>query len=123
MIDTYTRLLEVAAESADEAEASAAVDKLVAHLKVVGRLKMLPSIAHELRKIKARRMALSPRVEVASAEDKASALAGAKAQGFTVTEATVNPSLVSGWRVQGHGKLVDRSGKRALVEIYKKIIT
>ncbi|MHB1770071.1 MAG: hypothetical protein ACYCPH_03280, partial [Minisyncoccota bacterium] len=65
MIDNYTRLLETAAELEDARAADIAVGKLILHLKSMGRMKMLPEIAHELRKIAARRLALRPRVETA----------------------------------------------------------
>jgi F0F1-type ATP synthase delta subunit len=123
MRDDYTRLLEVAAESKDDAVAKDAVVKLVHHLRSVGRLKQLPSIAKELRRIQARRKALMPKVEVADEKDALRALAAAEKVGIKVGRATVNTSLISGWRLMGGGQLVDRSGKRALVDIYKKVIS
>ncbi len=119
MIDTYTRLLEVAAESEDDAVSRVAVEKLVAHLRSAGRLKILPSIVHELRKVKARREALRARVEVAHDKDAPDALLKAKEMGVVAKHAQVNPALVSGWRASGGGMLVDLSGKRALIDIYK----
>jgi F0F1-type ATP synthase delta subunit len=123
MRDDYTRLLEIAAESKDDAVAKVAVVKLVNHLRSVGRLKMLPSIAKELRKVQARRMALLPQVEVARKEDAATALSAAEKAGIKAGHAQVNPSLVSGWRASGGGTLIDRSGKRALVDIYRNVIS
>lgn len=122
MIDDYTRLLEVVAESEDEAVASVAVRRLVEHLKSAGRLKLLPSIAHELRKVKAKREALRPKVEVAQKKDATLALIAAAAHGIRARQALVNPSLVSGWRAQGGGLLVDCTGKSALIDIYKNVI-
>lgn len=121
MMDTYTRTLELAAESGDKKVAEAAVTKLVAHLKATGKLKLLPTVAAELRKIAARRKALAPVVEVAHQKDAAGALAAAKAEGIEAKEAKVNPSLISGWRARKGGSLIDRSGKRTLIDIYKKV--
>ncbi len=121
MKDTYTRLLEVAAESKDQKVAEEAVIKLVHHLRSVGRLKMLPSIASELRLIEARRKALRPTVEVARKEDAEYGLKEAKAHGIETKEAIVNTSLISGWRGSYKGMLVDRTGKRSLIDIYKNV--
>lgn len=121
MIDTYTRLLEATAEIEDTSTADLAVTKLIMHLKSVGRMKMLPQIARELRKIASRRAMLKPRVEVAHEKDSASALRDAAREGIIAEHATVTPALICGWRAQSHGKLVDRSAKHALINIYQKV--
>ena len=121
MIDTYTRLLEAVAETEDKVAADAAVTKLIVHLKSAGRMNMLPKIARELRRVASRRQALRPRVEVASEKESSAALAAASALGITARHATVNPSLIRGWRAQSAGTLVDRSAKRALAQIYQKV--
>lgn len=123
MIDQYTRLLEMVAETGDEKAADEAVHKLVAHLKSSGRMKMLPQIMGELKRVAGRRRLLAPRLEVASQEGKAQAVKEAKAEGIEAKEVRVNPSLVSGWRGIVGGTLVDRSGKRALIDIYQKVTT
>lgn len=123
MIDTYTRILELAAETGDDKVADDAVTRLIAHLTSTGRSKLLPSIGQELKKIRARRLALAPKVEVASEAEAAGALQGAAAAGIHAETATINPSLIRGWRASGAGRLVDHSGKRALIELYKKVIT
>lgn len=121
MADQYVRFLESVAELEDASQAEAAVKKLVAHLKSSGRAKMLPQILRQLRTIVARRATLAPRVEVAHKKDAAHALMAAKGAGIETEEVQVNPALVCGWRAMGGGKLVDRSGKRALTDIYKQI--
>ncbi len=121
MIDAYTKLLEKAAESENEAVATAAVGRLVEHLRVAGRLKVLPSIAAELRKVQARRKALAPLVEVAHEKDSKEALQEAKEAGIVATKTHVNPTLISGFRARGNGSLLDRSGKRALIDIYRNV--
>ncbi len=121
MIDNYTRLLEVAAELEDKAASDAAVTKLIMHLKSAGRMKMLPQIARELRKVAARRRALRPRVEVAHLKESEAALAAAAQAGFRATHANVNHSLIHGWRALGGGNLIDHSAKRALLSIYQNV--
>ena len=120
MIDHYTRLLEATAELED-AQAAEAIHKLILHLKSAGRIKMLPQIARELQKVAARRYALQPKVEVAHEKEAAAALRAAAACGIVVRRAVVNPTLIRGWRARKGSELIDRSGKRALVALYRKI--
>ena len=121
MLDAYTRVLESAASVAEEAQVDALISKLVEHLAATGRTKLLPQIHAELKKIAARRLALAPVVEVASEKEAAAALRAAAASGIVAKHARVNPALVKGWRARGHGMLVDRSAKRALVEMYRNV--
>lgn len=121
MIDAYTKLLEQVADHADEATAEKAVSKLVAHLKSTGRTKMLPSLYRELHKIALRRQALAPRLEIAHQKHKDESMKEAQAFGFFIEKTVVNPSLISGWRALSKGTLVDRSGKNALIELYRRI--
>lgn len=121
MIDEYTRLLEATAEIEDKAASDAAVTKLIMHLKSAGRMKMLPQIARELRKVAARRHALRPTVEVAHEKESATALRAAAHEGIVVSHATVNPALIHGWRAKSSDRLVDHSAKRALLTIYQKV--
>ena len=76
-------------------------DTLIAHLKRTGRLKLLPRILRELRTRHARTTRLASRRETAEE----------------------NLSLVSGWREIKDGTLTDHTGKRALFDMYQKIIT
>ncbi len=121
MIDDYTKLLETAASLEDKEAADETVAKLIRHLKSAGRLKMLPQIVSELRKVAARRAAHKPVLEIAHEKDKAHALKEAAEAGIKAERVVVNHSLIRGWRAREAGKLIDRSGKRALVEIYQKI--
>lgn len=74
-------------------------DQFIAHLQKTGRLKLLPQVLRELRVAEARRAKLAPKKETAQE----------------------NPSLISGWRSIENGVLKDRSGKGALVDIYRNI--
>ncbi|HYF29414.1 MAG TPA: hypothetical protein VEA36_03580 [Candidatus Paceibacterota bacterium] len=96
---------------------------LMRHLKAVGRLKLLPGILRELRARQSRLAKLAPSVEVASTAEKAVALKEAKAAGIEAADAVVNDALISGWRGRSGAQLVDRSGKQALIEIYRNIVT
>ncbi len=96
-------------------------DTLVAHLKASGRMKLLPGILAELTATKARNASVAPSVEVAHEKDAAAALLEAKAEGVHAEKAQVNSSLLSGWRAKSKGTLIDRSGKRALIDLYRKI--
>ena len=121
MIDDYTRILEHLAESEDKKTAELAVNKLIAHLKMAGRIKMLPQIARELRAVYARKLALAAVVEVAKEKHAAQALREAAKAGIHAKKAKVNHALIHGWRAQANGLLVDRSAKRALLDIYRSV--
>lgn len=121
MIDNYTRLLEATAELEGKAESDAAITKLIAHLKSMGRMKMLPEIARELQKVATRRRFYRASIEVAHEKESAEALRAAAREGMVARHATVNPSLIHGWRAQKGGMLIDRSAKRALLHMYQKI--
>ncbi|MEK7604493.1 MAG: F0F1 ATP synthase subunit delta [Patescibacteria group bacterium] len=121
MIDTYTRILEAAAEVEDKEASDAAVTKLIMHLKSMGRLKMLPQIARELRKVAARRAARRPVIEVAHHKEAAAALRAAAAAGISASHTSVNHGLIHGWRARSHGRLIDHSAKRALLTIYQTV--
>lgn len=75
------------------------IDAFIAHLSRTGRMKLLPQVLRELKEEEARAKLTAPRKETAKE----------------------HPSLVSGWRSIEDGMLTDRTGKRALLDIYKKI--
>jgi hypothetical protein len=74
-------------------------DAFLGHLKKTGRLKLLPQVLMELKREEAHAKKLAPRTETAKE----------------------HPVLVSGSRTIENGILTDTTGKRALLEIYKKI--
>jgi F0F1-type ATP synthase delta subunit len=120
--ETFAQALYSLAQK-DGADAKKLVTQLKTYLAESGRIKLLPSILQELRKIEAREAKLMPAVEVALEKDAAKALSEASVAGVTVSKATINPSLISGWRAMGNGKLYDNSAKRSLIEVYRKITT
>lgn len=75
-------------------------DTFIAHLRATGRMKLLPEVLRELRTEAARAKKMSGKKETAKE----------------------NPALISGWRSIENGVLTDRTGKRALIAIYKNII-
>lgn len=102
------------------AHASELVKKLVAHLKEKGREKLLPRIGRELSRIEARAETFGEMLEVASEHEKAKAEREAKEFGISA-KAQVNQDLVTGWRARSGSRIIDRSGKRALLELYRQI--
>lgn len=105
----------------DGAKARDLVAQLVQHLATVGRSKLLPGILRELKTLEVRRAKLAPLVEVASSAEAEHALAEAKKEGIEATKAHVNHSLVAGWRARSGGTLIDRSGKRGLIDLYHAV--
>lgn len=103
-----------------DADASELVKKLVAHLKETGREKLLPRIGRELARIEASAASFGELLEVASEHEKASAEKEAKEFGISA-HAQVNETLVSGWRARSGSRIIDRSGKRALLDLYRQI--
>lgn len=97
------------------------VEGLMRHLKEEGRTKLLPGILRELKRLHARNRKLAPSVEVASEAEAEGALAHARLEGVEAATAHVNPSLIRGWRARSGGRLIDRSAKKALVDLYQKI--
>lgn len=98
------------------------VTNLLAHLKAEGRMKLLPGILRELRSQQVRGEKLAPMLEVASEDEKVRATKEAKAEGIETKHVIVNDRLISGWRARSGSALIDRSGKQALIDIYRNIV-
>ena len=96
---------------------------LIAHLTTVGRLKLLPKILRELKKIDARHAKEWSPLEVASEKETSSARAELKTMGIEPESVHVNPSLIAGWRILQKDTFIDTSAKKALVDLYTNIIT
>lgn len=104
-------------------EGDKSVSTLVAHLKERGRLKLLPGILRELQTLKARSKAVSPTLTIATEGERDTATSEAAALGFTPEQVVVDETLIRGWRATSKGTLIDRSGKRALTDLYRNITT
>ena len=100
----------------------ALMKNLMTHLKARGRVKLLPAILRSLKVNQVRSTVTGASVEVARKEDATKALSEAAALGITADKAVVNESLLSGWRGRSKGVLVDKSGKRALTDIYQRVV-
>ena len=100
----------------------ALMKNLIAHLKERGRLKLLPAILRSLMVTQIRNTVTGATVEVARSKDASKALSEAASHGITAEKAVVNESLLSGWRGRAKGVLVDQSGKRALTDIYQRVV-
>jgi F0F1-type ATP synthase delta subunit len=94
---------------------------LIAHLTKAGRLKLLPKILTELRKIEARHAKEWSALEVASEKEKAHAQKELENMGVHATEVRINPSLIKGWRILQKDTLIDTSAKKSLVNLYTNI--
>lgn len=103
------------------AKEEAVFESLKSHLSATGRVKLLPRILYELRALSARKGKVAATVEVARESDAAAALKEAKEAGIDADAAVVNDSLITGWRAKKEGVLIDRSGKRALIDLYRRI--
>lgn len=97
------------------------VASLVAHLTARGRMKLLPGILRELKRLELRAHAQDARIEAATEAELAGAINAAKEAGIVAEAATINPELIRGWRARSGGTLVDRSGKRVLIDLYRTI--
>jgi len=95
--------------------------ELVAHLKARGRLKLLPGIKRELERAQARSRKQFAKLEVSAEKETAHALKELKSLGIEVSGSKVNHDLISGWRTIQAGKLIDRSAKQQLVDLYRNV--
>lgn len=102
------------------ANATALVERLVMQLKTTGREKLLPRIGRELRRISARADSFGEQLEVADRSELKKAEQEAKDLGITA-HAQINETLITGWRARTGSRVIDRSGKRALIELYQQI--
>jgi F0F1-type ATP synthase delta subunit len=123
MEKTYAKVLWKLSHQ-EGADLDALVTRLIEQLQTRGRMKLLPRILRELKKLEESSTESSALIEVATGKDALEALAFVKELGLPgIKDAKVNPSLISGWRVRANGGLTDRSGKRALIDIYRSITT
>jgi F0F1-type ATP synthase delta subunit len=105
------------------ADAKTLVKELQGNLKAQGRTKLLPRILKAFTRLDEKNRTLAASVEVAHAKEAKHALAEAAKYGIVAHEAITNHDLISGWRASGNGKIIDQSGKRALIDLYRSITT
>lgn len=97
------------------------VKTLRAHLKETGREKLLPRILLESKRITARAESFSEVLEVAHKNEAGEAEKEAKLLGISA-KAELNPDLITGWRARSGSRVIDRTGKRALLDLYRQIV-
>ena len=98
------------------------VKNLLAHLKRTGRMKLLPHILREYKILASKEEYTTPNVEVAHQKESAHALQEAKKLGITAAHTRVNHALIRGWRARAGSRLIDRSAKRMLIDIYQNVV-
>lgn len=97
------------------------VKALSLHLKRMGRVKLLPRIVSELKREVARTQKSEAVLELANESLREDALKELAALGIVVQDVRVNSDLIEGWRVRTQDTVLDKSAKRSLVELYKRI--
>ncbi len=100
---------------------SIVVKKLIENLRSTGRLKLISGIVRELKVIEALEKKKAPFIEIAREEDREFVVTTAKKRNLPKVIATVNPSLIRGWRSCVSGTLVDNSTKQSLIKLYRNI--
>lgn len=98
-----------------------AAEKLLTHLKASGRTKLLPQLLRELKTQVKRRQKRGVILEAASPVEAKLAEEAARREGVTA-QAVINPALIRGWRLATADTLIDQSGKRALIDLYRRIV-
>ena len=121
MPETYAQAL-VSLVQCGDVTVEEGVKNLSDSLRKTGKLKLLPAILTALRKYEYRTERSGSVIEVALQADAGVAKTEAGLAGITTERVIVNPSLIRGWRARGAGKLIDKSGKRFLVEVFNRSI-
>ncbi|MBP6869036.1 MAG: hypothetical protein KBC16_02930 [Candidatus Pacebacteria bacterium] len=97
------------------------VKALSLHLERMGRVKLLPRIVAELKREVARKEKSEAVLELAHEGLRESALKELSSLGLSVNDVRINTDLIEGWRVRTASSVLDKSAKRSLVELYKRI--
>ncbi len=95
-------------------------ENLRLHLTRAGKTKLLPAIVRELKRLSYMKQDVSV-VEIASEAARIPAVAAAKELGNQEQDVRINDALISGWRVKTRDTLIDRSGKRFLIDLYRSV--
>lgn len=124
----YAQALIAALEHIPEGHEDACVARFIAHIEHAGQTKLLPKIIRaietevSLRKEKNRATIFFARSQDAARYQVALG-ADIKALGGGTEEMTnvIDPYLVGGYMIKTRDRLLDRSTKRALVDLYQRI--
>jgi len=122
----YAQALENSLEGVtSEAQATERVNALVTVLKNAGKLKALPAILREFKRMQLRKTAQRATLTIAhkDTEQVARAELAARLTEKTVGDISIaiDENLIGGWRYVDHDTLVDTSYKAGLLELYRKI--
>lgn len=97
-----------------------AVRSLKALLERRGQVTLFPRIARAFTNLAAReRRRTEVRLIVARSSDEKAAREESGASDATLS---IDESLIGGWRLEGRGRLVDASWKKALLALYTRIV-
>ena len=123
MVIEYAHALAKSTEGTSKDQAKIYVARLVEILKREGKLKALPQILREFKRIIEQRNAKTPTLTVAQKKDAANATKELKAilKEAVVSDSVVDDSIIGGWRYVGRDTLVDNSYKTALIDLYRNI--
>ncbi|OHA84226.1 MAG: hypothetical protein A2408_03350 [Candidatus Yonathbacteria bacterium RIFOXYC1_FULL_52_10] len=126
----YARALASALDQKDSARAGEMIARFVALVRRRGHARLLPKIVTAFeRDAHVRARANQAHVTVADEaviKDQARSIAE-HAQTIGVSSKdiafTIDDTLITGYRIRTRDKIVDVSGKRALLEIYRRMVT
>ena len=126
----YAEALYEATIRADEATRETMVTNLVRILDERGHYALLPAIVREFERLE-RRRSVRERMEVrlARPEDREKHVEAIRrdAENLGVDPARcatrIDESVVGGYAIEANGKRIDRTHKRALLELYTKLVT
>ncbi len=126
----YAEALYNASYGKDDEQCDVLVLNLVGILRRRGHMGLLPKIMREYEKIElVRSTSTSASLRLAREEDRSrfadQIAAYARIMGVTPDDCTthIDPTVIGGYSVEAKGKRVDRTHKRILLELYRKLIT
>jgi len=123
LADTYVQTLLDLEKSGATKDAA---ERFVAIVKRRGHARLLPQILAKYERAKTGETARGLQIRVASERVQLPPLPLGEGWGEgpgTKLTPIIDPSLVSGFSVQGRDFRIDSSGRRALLELYKKMTT
>ncbi len=121
MPETYAHAL-VSLVQCGDVTVEEAVSNLSGSLRKTGKLKLLPAILAALKKYEYQVQRSSDVLEVANDATITIAKQEAAAAGINADHILINDSLIQGWRARSNGKLIDKSGKKFLIDVFSRSV-
>ena|SRR3989344_772139 len=124
LAQTYARALYETEGTTGTANRAALFGNFVAALKRRGHGKLLPRIEKEYAKLVAQGKKNIVHIRIAREKDRAAAqksVAALSKKGEPAAKTVVDTALVSGFMVSGRDFRFDATGRRALLQLYKKL--